>query len=134
MEQFLAKLPELWREGEARPTHRRGAPGLRTWRTGEDPFEGVWPQVLLWLQEEPEATAKSLFERLPQEYPGRFPEGQLRTLQRRIREWRRVMARELVSTCLGGTETGAKPVVIGAAEGACRGRPSGEDASPEVGG
>src|SRR5581483_10346896 len=33
LEQFLAKLPELWREGEARPTHRRGAARPHTWRT-----------------------------------------------------------------------------------------------------
>jgi hypothetical protein len=53
----------------------------------------------LWLQENPDATAKVLLERLQQKYPGRFPEGQLRTLQRRIRDWRRVMARKLVYGC-----------------------------------
>jgi len=124
LEQFLAKLPQLWREGEARPTHRREASQPRTWRTRKDPFESVWPEVLRWLQEDPEATAKSLFERLHREYPGRFPEGQLRTLQRGIREWRRVLARELVYTCLGGKEGGVQPVVIGAASGPCSGEPS----------
>jgi hypothetical protein len=114
LEQFLAKLPELWRDGEARPTHRREASQPRTWRTRKDPFEGVWPELLLWLQEDPEATAKALLERLDQKYPGRFPEGQLRTLQRRLREWRRVMAQQLVYTCLGGTDAAAKPAVIGA--------------------
>jgi hypothetical protein len=64
LEQFLAKLPELWRQGEARPTHRQGATRPRIWRTRKDPFEGVWSEILLWLQEEPEATAKSFFERL----------------------------------------------------------------------
>jgi hypothetical protein len=113
LEQFLAKLPEMWRGGEARPTHRREAPQPRTWRTRKDPFEGVWPELLLWLQAEPEATAQSLLERLQQKYPGRFPEGQVRTLQRRLREWRRVMARQLVYSCLGGTTVGAGPVVIG---------------------
>jgi hypothetical protein len=114
LEQFLAKLPELWREGEARPTHRQGASQPRYWRTRKDPFEGVWAEILLWLQEDPEATAKSLFERLQREYPGRFPEGQLRTLQRRIREWRRVMARELVYACLDDQGPRGEPVVIGA--------------------
>jgi hypothetical protein len=52
LEQFLAKLPELWRDGEARPTHRREAPRPRAWRTRKDPFEGVWPEILLWLQDE----------------------------------------------------------------------------------
>jgi Integrase core domain len=114
LEQFLANLPELWRKGEARPTHRKENSSPRSWRTRKDPFDGVWPELLLWLQENPEATAKSLLDRLHREQPGRFPEGQLRTLQRRIRDWRRLMARELVHTCLDGKETSARPVVIGA--------------------
>ena len=105
----------------------------RAWRTRKDPFEGVWPEILLWLQEEPEAPAKSLLERLHREYPGRFPKGQLRTLQRRIREWRRVLARQLVYACLEGKEPGDKPVVIGAAGGASPGEPLGENASPGIG-
>lgn len=114
LEQFLAGLPELWRKGEARPTHREKAPSPRYWRTRKDPFEKVWPEILLWLQEEPEATAKSLFERLEQKYPGQFPEGQLRTLQRRIRDWRRVMAQALVHVCQHGEGAAGTPVVVGA--------------------
>jgi hypothetical protein len=79
IEQFLAGPPELWRQGEARPTHRESAPAPRAWRTRQDPFEEVWPEILLWLQEEPDATAKSLLGRLDKKYPGQFPEGQLRT-------------------------------------------------------
>jgi len=120
LEQFLAKLPELWRKGEVRPTHRGKDSEPRSWRTRKDPFEGVWPEILLWLQETPEATAKSLWERMHQKNPGRFPGGQLRTLQRRIREWRRVMARELVYACLDGKEASEKPVVIGAGGEGCR--------------
>jgi hypothetical protein len=52
--------------------------------------------ILEWLQAEPDATAKALFERLQKAEPGRYPDAQLRTLQRRIREWRRVLAKELV--------------------------------------
>jgi hypothetical protein len=114
LEQFLAKLPELWREGEARPTHRQRPCEPRHWRTRKDPFEGAWPELLTWLQEDPDATAQSLFERLRNQYPGRFAGGQLRTLQRRIREWRRVMARELVYACLDGREASERPVVVGA--------------------
>jgi hypothetical protein len=114
LEEFLAGLPELWRQGEARPTHREKPPSPRHWRTRKDPFEKVWPEVLLWLQEEPDASAKSLFERLNQKYPGQFPQGQLRTLQRRIQDWRRVMARSLVHGCQGGEPTGETPVVVGA--------------------
>jgi hypothetical protein len=113
LEQFLAKLPDLWRTGEARPTHRHGDRPPRSYRTRKDPFEGVWADILLWLQEDPEATAKSLLERLHREHPSRFLDGQLRTLQRRIGEWRRVMARELVYACLDGKQADEIPRVIG---------------------
>jgi len=114
LEQFLAALPELWRQGEVRPTHRESVTPPRAWRTRADPFEKVWPEILLWLQQEPDVTAKLLLERLDKKYPGEFPEGQLRTLQRRVRDWRRVMARNLVHGCQpeeGMTET---PIVVGA--------------------
>jgi hypothetical protein len=113
LEAFLAQLPELWREGEVRPTHRKASPSPRTWRTRKDPFAEVWPEILLWLQQDPESTAKSLMERLHRDYPGRFPEGQLRTLQRRIREWRHVMARELVRAGQTGEGAGEGPIVVG---------------------
>src|SRR5204863_5773208 len=64
IEQFLSGLPDLWRQGEARPTHRESAPAPRAWRTRKDPFEKVWPEILLWLQEDPDASAKSLLDRL----------------------------------------------------------------------
>ena len=116
LEEFLAKLPELWRAGEVRPTHRSEPSSPRTWRTRKDPFEEVWPEILLWLQQDPDSTAKSLMERLHRDYPGRFPEGQLRTLQRRIREWRHVMARSLVHGIQDGNGAGEEPIVVGAKE------------------
>lgn len=114
LEQFLARLPELWREGEVRPTHRKAESQPRSWRTRQDPFESVWPEILLWLQENPDATGKSLLEQLHREYPGRFTPGQLRTLQRRLQEWRRVMARGLVYGCQDGNERDEQPILIGA--------------------
>ena len=99
LDEFLAQLPRLWKEGEARPTHRKAKDTPRYWRSRPDPFEDVWPEVLYWLGEEPDATAKSLFERLMRKYPGKFQSDQLRTLQRRVKEWRYVMARELVFAC-----------------------------------
>jgi hypothetical protein len=114
LEQFLAGLPELWRRGEARPTPREKPPSPRYWRTRKDPLEKVWPEILLWLQEEPDATAKSLFERLDQKYPGQFPQAQLRTLQRRVQDWRRVVARNLVHGCQDGEPTVGTPIVVGA--------------------
>ena len=59
-----------------------------TWRTREDPFAEVWPKAEEKLKEIPELTAKELFEWLMGKYPGQFQEGQLRTFQRRVRQWR----------------------------------------------
>lgn len=94
--EFLKQLPTLWKEGEVRPTHRKAPSSPRNWRTRVDPFESVWLELLDWLQRDPDTTAKDLFERLRTKYPGIYKDGQLRTLQRRVKGWRRAMARELI--------------------------------------
>jgi hypothetical protein len=104
LEDFLAALPRLWHSGEVRPTHRRKATKPHYWRTRKDPFEGVWPEVLEWLQQDPDATAKSLFQRLKGKYPGRYKDGQLRTLQRRVKRWRAVMAKKLIYACMNSKD------------------------------
>lgn len=58
------------------------------WRTRPDPFCDVWEQVETILAENPHFEAKTAFDWLKREYPGRFHDGQLRTLQRRFRQWR----------------------------------------------
>lgn len=60
----------------------------RTWRTREDPFEEQWEGLAERLKEAPELEAKTLFEELCAREPGRYKPGQLRTLQRRVRQWR----------------------------------------------
>lgn len=60
----------------------------RRWRTRADPFSEVWGQVRQQIEESPGLEAKTLFEWLQREYPGRFSDGQIRTLQRRIKFWR----------------------------------------------
>src|ERR1022692_1026405 len=60
----------------------------RRWRTREDPFAEVWPRVREQIEESPGLEAKTLFEWLQREHPGRFADGQIRTLQRRIKLWR----------------------------------------------
>ena len=60
----------------------------RHWRTRVDPFHEVWDAVQRQIQECPGLEAKTLFEWLQREYPGRFSDGQIRTLQRRIKLWR----------------------------------------------
>lgn len=58
------------------------------WRTRPDPFGEVWEELEPILKVEPTVQAKTLFEYLCRRYPGRFQEGQLRTLQRRVKRWR----------------------------------------------
>jgi hypothetical protein len=55
----------------------------RHWRTREDPFSDVWDQeVRQQIEENPGLEAKTLFEWLQREHPGRFSDGQIRTLHR----------------------------------------------------
>ena len=58
------------------------------WRTRKDPFKAVWPEILPFLQENPGLQAKTLFEYLNETHQNKYQEGQLRTLQRKIRRWR----------------------------------------------
>jgi hypothetical protein len=58
------------------------------WRTRPDPFEELWSELRGRLALEPGLQAKTLFEYLQRTFPGRFSDGQLRTLQRRIKHWR----------------------------------------------
>jgi hypothetical protein len=60
----------------------------RTWRTRPDPFTEVWEEVRQLVDANPGLEAKTLFEALQREHPGRFADGQLRTLQRRLKHWR----------------------------------------------
>ena len=96
LEEFLAQLPELWKRGQASPTHQPKPTRTRTYRTHPDPFEGDWTTILEWLEKQPDATATSLLERLIAKSPERYDEKQLRSLQRRVGQWRYIMAKRLV--------------------------------------
>ena len=101
LEQFLAKLPDLRRQDAAHTSRKRRVQPPRTWRTRPDPFEGVWCDVLSWLQEDPDAKAIALLNRLKSAYPDRFSDTHLRTLQRRVQQWRGIMSKELVYAAAG---------------------------------
>ena len=60
----------------------------RDWRTRNNPFEEVWAEVRAKLEDNAGFEAKTLFEDLQRRCPGRFSDGQLRTLQRRVKRWR----------------------------------------------
>jgi ribosomal protein S21 len=59
-----------------------------TWRTRQDPFTDSWNQVKELLDGSPGLEAKTIFDHLQRSDPGRYQDGQLRTLQRRIKYWR----------------------------------------------
>ncbi len=61
----------------------------RTYRTRQDPFGADWDSVLLpMLDAAPELESVALFDWLTERRPGVYAEGQLRTLQRRLKRWR----------------------------------------------
>jgi len=60
----------------------------RHWRTRPDPFQEVGELVRQQIEEIRGLEAKTLFEWLQREYPDRYSDGQIRTLQRRIKRWR----------------------------------------------
>jgi len=96
MEEFLVALKTAWREGTPRPTDQKPPPKVRWWRSRKDPFETTWPEIRSWAETDPDITGRQLLERLQARYPGANADGQLRTLQRRLKAWRREMARDLV--------------------------------------
>ncbi len=60
------------------------------WRTRTDPFVQDWPQIKDLLQTSPGLEAKTIFEHLQRTLDGKYQDGQLRTLQRRIKQWRAI--------------------------------------------
>lgn len=59
-----------------------------TWRTRTNPFADEWDWIRSQLVREPKLEAKTLFEELQRRVPGSYQDGQLRTLQRQIKQWR----------------------------------------------
>lgn len=105
---FLGSLSTAWKAGEVRPTHRKPARESRWWRTRSDPFADAWPLVEGWLIGEPTATAKDMLQRLAAMFPDVYVgKTQLRTLQRRIKNWRAEQAKDLILGKLRHAAVGA---------------------------
>src|SRR5450759_2299132 len=105
IEQFLSGLRTAWQEGEVRPTSKPKEKARRG-RRRPDPFVTVTALMREWFEAEPWRTSRELFERLQAEHPRVYPDGQLRTLQRRLKEWRRERAHKMV---FGAEAAGATP-------------------------
>jgi hypothetical protein len=108
LEEFLLGLRTAWREGEVRPTSKPKEKAKRG-RRRPDPLVVVTAQLRDWFESEPWRTARELLERLQDEQPGIYPVGLLRTLQRRLKIWRRDKAHELV---FGATPAEVAPVPV----------------------
>lgn len=61
---------------------------IHDWSTHADAFAGDWPWAEDFLRTNPGVEAKSLFEALQRQFPGRYQDGQLRTFQRRVKQWK----------------------------------------------
>lgn len=86
---MTAKTGRKWSRGPLPST----TPVPRDWRTRADPFGDVWDSDVVPLLDEDKRRrlqAKTVMEVLADHHPDRFTPGQVRTLQRRIRDWRAI--------------------------------------------
>ena len=95
LEQFLAGLRTGWADGEARPTAMPPGKPKRE-RRRPDPLVKVTGQLRDWFEAEPWSTSRQLLEKLQAAHPGEYPDNLPRTLQRRVKVWRREKATEMV--------------------------------------
>lgn len=83
-EPLMTRAPRQYR----RTPKPRKSLGPRTWRTREDPFENVWDGLQVRLAIDPGCTATKLLKQLIKQEPEVYSIKHLRTLQRKIANWR----------------------------------------------
>lgn len=72
-------------KGELQPGRKR----KRHWRTRPDPFADVWEcEIVPLLKKSSQLTPMTLFEKLQKDHPCKYQDSKLRTLQRRVSEWK----------------------------------------------
>ena len=76
------------RHADRLPSQRAEQAPPRAHRTRDDPFAEVWGEVEALLEAAAGWEAKTLFEELQRRHPEQFDDGQLRTLQRRVKHWK----------------------------------------------
>lgn len=94
LQQFLAGLRTAWQEGDVRPTSKP-KPQAKRWRRRPAPLVAVTVQLHAWFVEQPWQPSRQLLDRLQSEVPGTYPDKLLRTLQRRVKHWRREAAHRI---------------------------------------
>ena len=95
LDTFVSRLRTAWQDGEARPTSKP-KPKAKRGRRRPDPLVAVTEELRAWFDANPASTGGQLLDRLQVTYPGRYPDGLLRTVQRRLKIWRREIAHALV--------------------------------------
>jgi len=83
------RTARTWQRGLLPSEKRR----VRHWRTRQDPFAEVWAEeVEPLLQRDLDGIlrAATILEKLQEQHPGKFNQGQIRSLQRRLRDWRAI--------------------------------------------
>jgi hypothetical protein len=82
---FSVRTAERIDKAEHQPNKDRP----RDYRTREDPYGEVWAnEILPMLEKEPRLRPITIFEYLQEKYPDKYTRSQLRTLQRRIKDWK----------------------------------------------
>jgi hypothetical protein len=61
---------------------------VHNWKTRPDVFEEHWPEIAKMLELAPGLQAKTLMDNFISRYPEKYNQSHLRTLQRRVRNWR----------------------------------------------
>ena len=93
LSRFLRNLQLLWQESQPLPEprqKRRYTPRQRTL------FLEHQEQIEQWLEREATMNAAEILRRLIRLAPGTYHEGQLRSMERRVREWRTARAERLL--------------------------------------
>lgn len=79
------KTASKWRQSGQFPSEVKEP---RDYRTRPDGFAEVWSEVEELLERDAAIEAKTIFDHLCKQHPGKFQEGQLRTMQRKVKVWR----------------------------------------------
>jgi hypothetical protein len=105
---FVSGLRTAWQGGEVRPTSQP-KPKAKRGRRRPDPLAAVTNELRAWFDADPASTGRQLLERLQETYPGCYPDGLVRTVQRRLKIWRSEIAHALVFGRAGGALNDALP-------------------------
>lgn len=116
LDAFLSSLRTAWKSGGGRPT-ATDKPKVPRGRRRPDPLVDVTEQLKCWFEKEPWRTGRELLEKLQAEQPGDYPEGLLRTVQRRLKIWRSEQALALVFSASSPIASAAAAAELATVEG-----------------